>query len=502
MIRKTLAALFRREQWEESLDAELRHHVELRTADLVRKGMTKHAAERQARIELGSRERYKDEARAAFSLRWLDDLRYDARFGLRALLRSPGFALTAIVSMALGVGANTVVFSIVNSLLFRPMPIQSPDTVFSLNNGTSTSFSHPGFKDIRERARTLADATMVRFSRMSVGDERSTEKYWGYLVTGNYFDMLGLKPAAGTFFHEADEKGGPNSAPYVVLGHDLWQTQFQGDPRIVGRSVRVNGMRYTVNGVAPKGFRGTESAIDASLWVPMMMQPQIEGRSWLDRRGSQNGWVLVRTKQGVSTAAVQDDLNRIVQELKREHPGEERGNRVSLTPPGLFASTIRGPVEQFGSAVLFLGGLVLLAACVNLAALLGARAADRAKETALRISIGAGRGRLVRQLLTESVLLTAIAGAAGAVVAWAMLGFLSRWRPPIDIPILVDVHPDIKVFAFSAAISVATGLLAGLAPALQAWRFNTADVLKGGSQRNRRWSIRDLTSYAHTTLCC
>jgi predicted permease len=502
VIRKTLSALFRRDQWEDNLDAELRHHVELRAADLVRGGMTEEVAARQARIELGSQERYKDETRAAFGLRWLDDLRYDARFGVRALLRSPGFALTAIVSMALGVGANTVVFSIVNSMLLRPIPIEAPEKVFFVNNGTSTSFSYPAYLDIRKRARTIADAVMVRFSRMSIGDERSTEKYWGYLVTGNYFDVLGVKPAVGTFFHAADENGGPNSSPYAVLGYDLWQSRFQGDPQIPGKTVRVNGTQYTVNGVAPKGFHGTESAIDASLWVPMMMQPQIEGRSWLERRGSQNAWMLVRAKPEASVEAVQGDLNRIVADLKREYPGSDRGNPVSLSKPGLFGATLRGPVEQFGGAVLFLGGLVLLAACVNLAALLGARAADRAKETALRISIGAGRGRLIRQLLTESVLLTTIAGGVGAALAWTLLRYLSAWRPPIDVAVAVDVHPDMRVFAFSAAVSVATGILAGMAPAMQAWRFNTADALKGGAPKTRRWSVRDLSLFAQTTLCC
>jgi hypothetical protein len=250
MIRKTLGALFRRDRFEDGLDAELRHHIELRTADLIRSGLSPEAAERQARLELGSRERYKDEARAAFGLRWLDDLGHDLRYAARVLWRSPGFALTAILSMALGVGANTVVFSIVNSLLLRPLPVSAPENLYFVNNGTSTSFSYPAYKDLRDRARTIDGALMERFSRMSVGDERASEKYWGFLVSGNFFDVLGLQPAVGRFFHADDEKGGPNSSPYAVLSYDLWQSRFHSAPNIAGQTIRVSAKPYTVLGRA------------------------------------------------------------------------------------------------------------------------------------------------------------------------------------------------------------------------------------------------------------
>ncbi len=502
MIRRTVRALFRRDRFEDGLDAELRHHIELRAADLERSGLSPADAARQARLELGSRERYKDEARAAFGLRWLDDLRHDLRYALRVLWRSPGFALTAIFSMALGVGANTVVFSIVNSLLLRPLPVGAPESLYFVNNGTNINFSYPAYKDIRDRARTIDGAVMERFSRMSVGDERAAEKYWGFLVSGNFFDVLGLQPAVGRFFHADDEKSGPNSSPYAVLSYDLWQSRFQGDPNIAGRTIRVSARPYTVLGVAPQGFHGTESGIDPSLWVPVMMQPHIEGRSWLDERGNQNSWIIVRGKRGVSQSVVEADLNRVVTELAKEHPDTDRGTRVILSKPGLFGTTLRDPVEQFGTGVLFLGGLVLLAACVNLAALLGARAADRFREIALRVSIGASRGRIVRQLLTESVLLSVISGLAGAALAWVLLRALSQWRPPLEIGFQIDVQPDLRVFLFSAAVSIVTGLGAGLAPALQAWRLNANDALKGATVRTRRWSVRDASLFVQTTLCC
>ncbi len=197
--------------------------------------------------------------------------------------------------------------------------------------------------------------------------------------------MLGIRPAAGRFFHADDEKGGPNASPYVVLSYDLWQSRFHGDPNISGQSIRVSARPYTILGVAPQGFHGTESGIDPALWIPSMQQPQIEGRSSLEDRGNSNSWIIVRGKPGTAQSVVEDDLNRVVAEMAKEHPDTDRGTKVILSKPGLFGTTLRGPVEQFGAGVLFLGGLVLLAACVNLAALLGARAADRFREIALAL---------------------------------------------------------------------------------------------------------------------
>jgi predicted permease len=501
MIRKTLRALLRRDQFEDGLDAELRHHIELRTADLVRSGLSPDAAQRQARLELGSRERYKDEARTAFGLRWLDDLQHDARYALRSLRRSPGFAITAILSMALGVGANTIVFSVVNSLLFRPLPVQQSERLLFVNQGSSSNQSFPAYRDLRDRAQTIDGAIAYRLSRIAVGDAQSAEKYWGYLATGNYFDFLGLQPAVGRFFHAEDEKG-PNASPFAVLSYDFWQTRFHGDPQIAGQTVRVNAEPYTILGVAPRGFRGTEAAIDPAIWVPMMQQPRIEGRSWLEERGSQNSWVLVRAKANANIATVEGDLNRVASEVAREL-GREMGPRLILSKPGLIGNTLRGPIEQFGMAMVFLAGLVLLAACINLAALLGARSADRFREIALRVSIGAGRGRIVRQLLTESIVLTALSGLAGGALAWILLRYLSQWRPPLEVSMQIDVHPDLRVLLFSATASILTGLIAGMAPALQAWKLHTSEALKGPAiRRGSRWTFRDASLFAQTALCC
>lgn len=501
-LRKTWLALRNRDEFEDGLDIELRHHVEMRAEDLERRGMPREEARRQARIELGSRERYRDEARAAFGLRWLDDLRGDVRFALRTLRRSPGFTLTAVVSMALGVGANTVVFSTVNSLLLRPLPVDKPEQLYFVNSSRDITQSYPAYRDIRDRAQTISGAVLSRISLVAIGDERAAEQQLGYLVSGNYFDVLGIKPAIGRFFHAEDERGGVNAAPYAVLTYEVWQTRFQGDPQVAGKTVRINAKPFTVLGVTPKGFLGTDAFIVPSVWIPIAMEPQIEGFNWLEQRGTHNAFVVVRAKDGASESVVQGELNRIANDLAREYPQTDGDTKFVLGKPGLFGHELRGPVEAFGAGVLFLSSLVLLAACVNLAALLGARAADRVREIALRVSIGAGRGRIVRQLLTESVVLTAIAGALGAVLAWPLLHFLSTWQPPIMIPVHLEVQPDWRVLMFGLGVSVLTGIVAGVAPAVQAWKLNANDALKGTSFKNRRWSFRDASLFVQTAVCC
>jgi hypothetical protein len=423
-------------------DAELGHHIELRAADLERSGLAPADAARQARLELGSRERYKDEARAAFGLRWLDDLRADALYALRILRRSPGFTATAVLSMALGVGANTIVFSVVNSVLLRPLPVSEPDRLLFVNRGDNSSHSYPDYLDLRDRAQTIDAAIGYRFARMGVGDVQSAEKYWGYLATGNYFDVLGIQPALGRFFHADDERG-PNSSPFAVLSYDMWQTRFQADPNIAGKTVRVNAEPYTILGVAPQAFRGTELAITPALWVPMMMQPQIEGRDWLDSRPNHNMWVLIRPKPGFSEGAVQAELNGIAADLGPEFPAaligplETRPHRQSPAapsnnsgPPCCFAALVRRRLPESRRAP-------------------GSPFADRFAKSPWQAAIGAGRvassstpHRIHRPHHARRL--------TGGAVSYAR--YLTQWRPPIEIPLQVDVHPDL-----AAAASILTG---------------------------------------------
>src|SRR5215471_1518261 len=500
-FRRVCRILRHRKTWEESLDAELRSHIEMRAADLRLSGLPDEVALRQARMELGSSERYKEEVRTSAGIHWLDDLRQDSIYAVRGLWKSPGFALTAIISVALGVGANTVVFSVLHAALFRPLPVQQPDRLLFVQRGaTSAGVSFPAYRDFLERSTTIDGAVAFRVDRVGLDAGQGAERIWGYLATGNYFDVMGLTPVLGRFFHADDEKG-INSSPYVVLSYDLWQTRFQGAGDAAGRTVRINGKPFRVLGVAPRGFRGTESFIRPDFWVPLAMDPQIEGFNWLEERAAQNAWMIVRAKPGVDARQVQADLDRIARTLAGEFPKTDSPPPVIVARPGLLGNVLRTPVQQFALAIMLIAGLVLLAVCTNLAGLLAARGSDRHREIALRVSMGAGRGRIVRQLLTESVMLTSLAGASGCVTAWLLLRALSAWRPPFEVPVELDIAPDLPVLLFALALIVLTGILAGALPARQAWKLDSNAAMKASSTPGRL-RFRDLQLTVQSTLCC
>ena len=378
----------------------------------------------------------------------------DLPYVVRMLRRSPGFAAVAVVSIALGVGANTIVFSVVNALLLRPLPVSHPEAVVFVQNANREfpSQSYPNYRDLRDRNDVFSGLIGYRISPMNVETAGGATRVWGYLATGNYFNVLGIRPAAGRLFDEGDD-GLPGASPFAVLSHDFWIARFGSDPQVVGTTVRINRLPYTIIGVASRGFRGTERFYQPALWVPMMMQPHIEiGNPWLDRRMTFNVWMAGRLKPGVSVARAEANLNAVAAELAREHPAINEGWRLKLASPGLIGDALGAPVRMFTLGVLALAGLVLIAACANLANLLLARAADRQREMAIRISIGAGRARLARQLLTESLVLSLAGGLAGVIIATFASRALSAWRAPLEFPVQFDVQPDWRVFLFAFAI--------------------------------------------------
>ncbi len=331
-----------------------------------------------------------------------------------------------------------------------------------------------------------------------------SRRIWGYLATGNYFDALGVKPALGRFFHAEDDRQ-VNASPFAVLSYSCWRNRFAGDPGIEGRRVRINSLPYTVLGVAPRGFHGTELFYWPEIWVPMSMQPQIEGQSWLNDRSTFDVWLMGRLKPGVTRQQAEANLSAIAATQVREYPAQNRGRqRIGLTRPGLVGNAGRAPVEGFMTGLMLLAGLVLLAACANLASLLAARTADRGREIAIRMSIGAGRSRILRQLLTESAVLAALGGAAGWGLAYLLTGLLSQWRAPLDFPVQFDFQADARVFLFSLAATILSAVLFGVAPARQAWKTDSNQVLKGGSPemgRGRRWAFRDILLVVQVALC-
>ena len=363
-----------------------------------------------------------------------DEFLFDLRYALRTVCKSRAFSAAAVFSLALGIGANALVFSVFDSLILRPLPIDHPKQVVTVETQGGVSHSFPNYREFRDNNSTFTGLAGYRIAPMSFENGGNPSRIWGYLATGNYFDVLGVKPVLGRFFHQEDDLR-VGASPFAVISYSLWQARFAGDPAVAGRKIRLNGLSYSVLGVAPRGFHGTELFYWPEIWVPMMMQPQIEARaSWLDERSTWDTWIFGRIKPGVTIARATADLNRIANDLARKYPNSDQGLRIKLSKPGLVGS-FRNLVEAFTAGLLLLAGLVLLTACANLAGLTLARASDRQREIAIRSSIGAGRGRIIRQLLTESSVLAILGGVVGYGLALTLSKLLSQRQAPNEFPV-------------------------------------------------------------------
>lgn len=427
----------------------------------------------------------------------------DFRYALRMLGKSPGFTAVAVLTLALGIGANTAVFSVVNTLILRPLPVERPSELVFLENaryGPSQSF--PDYRDLRDRNQVFAGLVGYRMAPMELETDRGAERIWGYLATGNYFGVLGVKPALGRFFNQNDDAH-PGASPYAVLSYGAWQARFGGDRAIVGKTIRINRLPYTVFGIAPPDFHGTELFYWPEVWVPMMMEPRIEaGNPWLDNRATWNTFVIGRLKPNVSPAQAEANLNSVAAEMTRQFPNENDGLHFKLSKPGLVGDLIGGPAKAFALGVLLLASLVLLAACTNLAGMFTARANDRQRELAVRLAIGASRGRVVRQVLTETLVLSLAGGGAGYLLASFISSAVSRMQAPMDFPMQFNVTVDWRVFLFALAGSIVAAGLSGSAPA---WRASITDpnvALRGASTAwGGRLALRDLLVVVQVALC-
>ncbi len=423
-----------------------------------------------------------------------DEMFQDLRYGVRMLAKRPVFTLVAMLSLALGLGANTAIFSLISTLMLRPLPIAQPAQLVALNyaddNRMFSNFSYPNFQDLRARNEVFAGLIGYRVTPLNVSHDGLNERRWGYEITGNYFAALGVKPALGRFIAADDDKT-RGAHPVVVIGYQYWQRSFGGAADVVGKELVTNGRRYTIIGVAPQGFLGTEIASAAELWFPLSMHAQIEvGSNALDQRGSDMLFVQGLLKPGVSVSQAQASLDLLAAQLEREHPEENKDRRIALSPPGLFGKTMRGSLLGFTGLLMAVVGLVLLLACLNLANLLMARAAERRREIAVRLALGASRFRLIRQLLTESLLLAVGGGLLGLLPALWLVNLLKAFKLPPNVPVVFAIEVDYRVYLFTFLLSLVTGVLFGLLPAWQATQGDLVPALKdeGGHARVARTS--------------
>ncbi len=413
----------------------------------------------------------------------MESLIKDIRYGFRNLWKRPGFTAIAVVTLSLGIGANTAIFSLVNTVLLRPLPVSQPEQLVqvygTLHNGSDyTIQSYLNYKDYRDRNTVFSGLIAYRFAPMSFSHEGLNERVWGYLVSGNYFDVLGVQPFLGRYFAPEEDKT-PGSHPVAVISYGCWQKRFASDRDVVGKTLSLNRHVFTVIGIAPKGFNGTEVAYAPEVFVPTMMAREIEpGNGWLESRDSDNIFVVGRLKPGVTSAQAESALQAITLQLAKEHPHENEGRGVRLMTPGLFIPDIRNSVISFSSVLMGVVGLVLLLACVNLANLLLARATERRKELAIRLAVGASRARIIRQLVTESVLLSLAGGLGGVLLAAWINDLVAAIKLPTDIALVFDLHLDWRVLVFALVVSLATGIFFSLLPALQSSKPDLVPALK------------------------
>jgi predicted permease len=467
--------LLRRKQMEEQLDKELGFHLEQHTADLIARGHDPAEARRQARLALGGPEQVKEECRDARGTRWLEDLWQDLRYALRTLRQKPGFAAVALATLGLGIGATTVMFTVINGVVLKPLPFREPDrlvklqekTDFSTQLGNLWAFTYPNFLDCKSGSRSL-DLGAWRYGGGTVSASGNAEYVDGREVSADLFPLLGVTPIQGRAFRPEEDRLG--ATPVAMISYGLWQRLYGGNAAAIGMPLVFEGKSYNVIGVAPAGFRlGDE--VDVFTLLGQDASPRMQNR---EAHGVQ---VWARLRPGATPAQARTELTLIGRHLAEQYPKSNKG-RTFITEP------LRPDVGDVRSTLWLLLGavsLVLLIACVNVASLLLARAVSRERELAMRVALGAGRGRLVRQCLTESAVLGLSGGVLGIFLASAGIRpFVTYW--PGSLPRVEEIHLDWRVLLFALAASLASGLLFGLAPALRAPARELEQTLRAGAR--------------------
>jgi predicted permease len=430
----------------------------------------------------------------------------DLRFALRQMRRSPGFALTAVLTLALGIAANVIVLGVLQALVLRPLDVPHPERLMQLQPTDIgfPVFAYPEVRDVREENTVFSAVAAHSIQDFGLQANGVTRSVWGYEVSGQYFEAVAIKPFLGRLLQRADDDH-PGASSNAVLSWGAWKSLFGADPNIVGSVVRINKLPYTIIGVTPEGFYGTDRFLQPDIFVPMSNEASLEKTSWLEQRHDKNIFAIVRLKDGVTMPQVQADLNAIAVRMRKQYPRDDEAIGFKLVRPGLFGDFLGAPARGFLAGVMGLAGIVLLAACANLGSLFAARTADRTREIAIRMAIGSSRWRVVRQILVEALLISILGGLCACGLAWIALTGLATWHPPTDYPIQFFVLPQPSSILMGLLISVLAGVLFGVMPLRQIFKTDPNEAVKGGGSQSvagGRWALRDLLLAAQVALCC
>ena len=509
-ILRKLRWLTGRSRKEAELREELQFHLEEEAAQIEAAGMVPEQSKWAARRELGNVALLMEDTRVAWGWTSLELLRQDLRFAVRMLRRNPGFSAAVVLSLALGIGANTAIFSLLNAVVLRPLPVAAPQELVEFNNtlpmweinsdNWNSWFSYPQLERFQANSQTLSAVFGASgMGRINIGWNGNSGLAQGNACTGNFFSALGIAPQLGRFFSAGEDSPG---ASVVVVSHRYWRTRFASDPSLVGRAIAINRVPFTVIGIAPRDFMGVSAGSYPDIWVPLRAMDRLhpDPNRWTEPLSS---WILIggRLRPGIPRRQAQAELDVVHRQFLAEQLANSdlrireliqrqiRGGHLALRPAanGMY-SGLRDDYALPLKLLMWVAGIVLLVACANVANLLLARASNRRREIATRLALGAGRGRLVRQLVAESLLLASLGGALAIPLAWRGSLVLVRMISTGDSPAPLAIDPDWRTFLFTALVSLLTGILFGLAPALRGTRVDPGPVLKEGDPRAARHS--------------
>jgi putative ABC transport system permease protein len=480
-----LRSLFRREQVDRELDEELTGFLEMATEEKIKSGMSREAARREVRLEMGSPEVAKEIVGAAGWESLVERSWQDLRFAARMLRKNPSFTIVAVLTLALGIAANTTVLSWISATLLNPIPgVAHTSDLVTVARGDHSDhptppFSYPDLRDLSERTQTFSGLLGYHDDYMSLTGVAKPERIYGALTTANYFGLLGVHPILGRAFLP-EEGTPPGGAPVVVIGYSVWQNHFAGDPKIVGKTIQINRHPYTVVGVAPRDFTGCAPGLRAELWIPVSMDRDVWGFNrpayrrtfWLN--------VLGKLRPGVTKNQAEAELNLLMQGIAERFPEDHRDspNEISLDPLWRSPFGINDYLYKILPMLLGLAGVLLLLACANVASLLLVRSVGRRREIAIRLGMGASRQQIIRQFLIESLLLGLLGGTAAiAITVWTSRSLVDFF-PPNTLPLTHNAHIDQRVLFVTITVSILAAIIFGILPALRSSSLPVQSVLK------------------------